>query len=235
MNFEERLGNTLRFDALDSAEKLTGKYYQTDEKTANIGLFLHILKNEDLRKRLIQNCDTYFGQSLKDYIQTIKTLNFVQIYEEEFLCESTEKTENHYCFINWDLGVLLNFESYKKNVVNGGDYYYNWQPNDFKNYPHECISSGSFCKSTDKYINVGYRDCREGVKYYLTLMMNYGQFVKPWVETPFYWITNRQDFKNQDKQDKQDIRFSHLKTVTEKRLNQFPERFLKEIMIERYK
>lgn len=60
------IGEILRYDALDTAERLTGKSYKEDEDTMGLGFLMHISHGERKAAALKATDDTHWGISFDD-------------------------------------------------------------------------------------------------------------------------------------------------------------------------
>lgn len=89
--------------------------------------------------------DTRLHNELNRYIDIIEIMNFKQVLCIPF--ESEGKKENLFVYYHYENGILLVFDTYGENSVNGGHLYYNWMSSsrDFYRY----TSSGS-CVSHSK-------------------------------------------------------------------------------------
>ena len=215
MDFNKQLEDALHFDALDFAEKITGKDYHDDKATGAIGLVAQY-KNERVKKQLLtQNNDVFFNMPLESYIKCFMDIGFGEIYHETFISPSSNKEEDLYCFWEKTRSILLVFDTYTmlKKGLNGGQFFYNWKPNNPNSYIYG--RSGHFTKD---FVWVGYYDCREGVRYIIGEMDRLGKFISPWVERPFIWISSHKDHKKEGS-----YPFYHLDKITEERLKKFPE------------
>jgi len=138
----EDIKKMLMVDPLSLAEEITGKSYKEDKDTSNLGLWLHIKHNEKKNRVLNAIGDTTFSMKLSDYFRVIKGFGFEDIYVEDF-SDKDGKDNKLYVLYHYDLGILLSFDTYFGNSVNGGKFYYNWSPNiGFET--GNCTSSGGF-------------------------------------------------------------------------------------------
>jgi hypothetical protein len=218
MPLHEYIRQAMEFNPLDAAEKITDKDYHDDKDTAMLGMIIHMDHSHIKKQLLIQNNDTYFGMSLEFYITTFKEIGFQEIYHEVFKCSSTNTDEDLYCFWEPKRGILLKFDTYTSSTkgLNGGHVYFNWKSAD----PHYHLYGCSQHWLDDDTI-VGDFDCREGVRFRLEDMDSKGQFISPWKERPFNWISTHEDH-NRPEIRSGNYNFHHLYKVTEERLIKFP-------------
>lgn len=196
----------LSFDPVAEAEKHGAGLNKYD--FGLLVLSLQIQKSEAIKMALAANLDTSYGSTLKEYIAVAESLGFKKIYEKEFTREylSGEKgdkqTDFRFIFYQEEDGIVLIFDSWQKKSVNGGYFYYNWQPNNRKQNNFSVTSSGSYyLHNLDRYspnfdkefnekppIWLGHHDCRQGLRYHIQQLKNKGTFLKKWVEWDMCWF-----------------------------------------------
>ena len=133
------------FDPLSEAEKLTKKSYKEDKTTESLGFLLHLDKANQMNDLMESTDDTKFSESTEEYIRKITEFGFEKVYEESFNSkhEHTKyKTEMFYIYWHPTYSILLCFDTFWGNR-NGGNFYYNWIPNDLCSR-HHYTSSGRF-------------------------------------------------------------------------------------------
>lgn len=197
----EQLRTALKFDAIDTAERLTGQSSHSDEATVGLGLALHV-RASARRQRLLENTgDTTFSNTVDRYVRVIKSLGFEQVLDFPFVGRSwgdeSPPSEHLYVFFDRKRGILLKFDTHGSERVNGGKFYYNWRPRN--GTTSGVISSGHFSHE-DNAVWVGDHDCREGVKFHIQELERHGDFVTPWVDGSWLsWLSiytdERDDFK----------------------------------------
>lgn len=171
--------NVLGFDPLNEAERITGEDYHKSKETSALGYFLLQAHSEDKRNRLRESCDTYYGQGVNEYLDVVKNLGFLPGVEENFTHES--KSERYFIFWHPRDGILLSFDTWNGDHVNGGSFYYNWKP--LKDF-HPWISSGTADEVDGASIWYGNHDCREALRYHIVGLREHGSFVSPWKFRP---------------------------------------------------
>jgi hypothetical protein len=168
----------LKFDALSEAEKLTGKSYKEDQETAALGMLLMMENNKAKEQNLRAERDTYFNQSLATYLDIMREIGFNIGVADPF--QGNSKQETYYILWRPD-GILLTFDTYGGDHLNGGSFYYNWVP--YGEY-YPWISSGSGHDIDGLNVWEGYHDCREAVRHKLRGLQEHGKFLAPWKVGP---------------------------------------------------
>jgi hypothetical protein len=200
----------LDYDALANAEKQTGKSIHDDPLTQTIG-FSDFIEHNKMKDSVLSSMDdTVFNDSLEGYLRKIKEEGFVEILAEPF---QGHYSEIFYVFYHIQDGILLKFDTYGGNRVNGGNFCYNWIPQLGENgIPTEeafrCTSSGGY---NSDWLWAGDHDCREALRYHIASLRKHGRFVTPWVREPFLWLLHYMDVKEEN--------YDH-KEITQRRLDQ---------------
>jgi hypothetical protein len=93
--------------------------------------------------------DTNYGSKLTKYQAVIEKLGFRKVLELPFTGHKygSEEApqETFFVYFRDNGGVLLCFDTYNTDSVNGGHFYYNWKPNDIKDkYAYHVTSSGGW-------------------------------------------------------------------------------------------
>ena len=127
---------------------------------------------------------------------------FKCIYEEEFIDDLWDgKSKRERFAIYWhDDGMLLKFDSYSEQKdLNSGKLYYCWRPliPDVAHRLHLYSSGGYHNYDTDP-VWVGDHDIREAMRFNINNFRTYGNFVVPWVKTPFLWLLNYMETQDKD-------------------------------------
>lgn len=223
MSTEEskNLGEILKKDPLHIAEQITGKSYKEDKDTSVLGMGLHIAHTANKKQMLKNDKDSYMGMSYKLYIDLLEELGFKQILMVQFESQWNDRDK---FFVFWrDDGILLKFDTFSGETVNGGSFFYNWKPNDIKEMGG-ATSSGGFddCGHEDdhsKWVWYGNHDCREAIRFHIKQLEEFGSFVTPWEKIPFLWLCHHGD---KDKNGKQD----NYKEIGLERSQKLPKRVL---------
>lgn len=175
---DREISDVMRSSGLEDAENITGKSYKHDKETESLGIMLHI-RNSDAKKTVMKATnDASFSESLDSYLEIIKDIGFVLDYEEPFHSESSDKDESLSVYWQDEFGLLLHFDTYGGNQVNGGKFHYCWRMND------DCDdwsvrSSSSPCGDG---VILGDHDCREAIRFNIRRLSECGLFIKPWAK-----------------------------------------------------
>ena len=132
-------------DTLLIAKQLTGKSYKEDYNTNLLGLALQMEKSKILNTLMDKSDDTKFSETTEEYLRKVTDFGFEIVYSEDFQAEGWNSeiiTEKLYILFHKDYSLLLVFDTFRGNR-NGGNFYYNWSPNDMYNRM-DCTSSGGF-------------------------------------------------------------------------------------------
>lgn len=137
--------------------------------------------------------DTQLNNTLKSYLDAVKRLEFEEVLAIKFRHREAEDT--FFIFARRD-GVLLGFDTYNGNAINGGKIYYNWEPRG--QFDWSVTSSGRMHTRTDREIWIGDHDCRQMLAGKIAKLTSNGSFVSPWIERPFLWLLHHGDPKDAD-------------------------------------
>lgn len=132
-------------DPLVIAEQLTGKSYKEDDNTGLLGLAIQMEKNKILNQLMDKSDDTKFSEITEEYLRKVTDFGFEIVYSEDFQSEGWNSeviTEKLYILFHKEHSILLVFDTFRGNI-NGGNFYYNWSPNDIYNRMN-CTSSGGY-------------------------------------------------------------------------------------------
>lgn len=209
---ENELKSRLAMDALQVAEDLTGTSYKEDESTVWLGMALAQENGKRKAELLTAQLDSTFSSTLDYYEKVLAAEGFSKVFEMEIPNDPADENEYHdRYFIYWHPdGLLLSFDSYFGNSVNGGHIYFNFRPTDVKEFRNLQlpVSGGcpaGLCESID---------CREAIRYYLGKMRENGSFLHVWEKRPFLWLLHYMDTKTEG---------YDYKAITESRIAQLPE------------
>jgi hypothetical protein len=118
---------------------------------------------------------------------------------QPFVGSGYGETRNETLQVWWyaEKGILLCFDTYGGDSVNGGKFYYNIKLPESPRVPWSVTSSGGSREDpVGGYIWVGDHDCREGVRFHIDQLAEHGKFVTPWIEQPFLWLLHYMDTKD---------------------------------------
>ncbi|MFA7287256.1 MAG: hypothetical protein WC055_00090 [Melioribacteraceae bacterium] len=204
----------LSFDPLSEAEKITGKSYKKDSFTSDLGFILHLDHNQNKRKVLSENKDTYCGQSLMEFLGVIENMGFIMLS-----CVDIQGTEDKYR-IFWRDGILIFCDSYHDDTsINGGTAYFNYKGP--RSAMDRC-SSGFAEEINGIEVYEGSRDIREGFRLCINEMEANGEFLSKWVKSPFLWLLNYMDSK---------VKGYDYKEINSERIKCLPEYVQEAIML----
>lgn len=216
MENEEILQKSLNFDALDVAEKITGKSYKDDKLTSYLGFNL-MLENSKLRGKLLENKnDVYFGCGLEYYLEVLKLNSFKEVLNIKFKRDDDSEEENFYIFWHED-GLLLKMDTYGGTSVNSCTCYYNWESFHEK-YNYDILSSCSpypHPESDKKHAIAGSHDGREGLITNMNLLRGEGSFLPKWKKQPFIWLLHYMD-------EKRSSEHGYYKQINKERIEMLP-------------
>lgn len=190
----------LSFDALSTAEKLTGKSYKEDEATMRMGFAMHLLNGECKRNELALRDDTVHSNPWSHTLKVYADLGFETVYAKAFRGRyGTEEFE-----VLWRSdGLLAKVESFTlagRVSTNHSDLYYNWRPNPEVDRWEYTSSGHCHTPSYDQgdHVWIGHHDVREAMRHKIAQLEAHGEFLTPWVERPFLWLLTYMDTKDPD-------------------------------------
>lgn len=195
---EKKLEKLLKYDGLAEAEKDTGSSYKESPFTREMGLqnhLEHVVKKEEA---LLAADDTILNNDLGRYLEIAEDIGFRPVLEVPFVGHpvGSEKTYKERLFVLWRDGILLVFDTYLEERVNGGNFYYNWAPKDIKEAFHY-TSTGGY-DQRDPWIWSGHHDCREALRFHIRRLEENGQILPVWEKQPFMWLLHYMDRKTKD-------------------------------------
>lgn len=187
-----RIDDLLRFDALDTAERVTGKSYKEDASTMGLGVMLQMSNEKEKRILLEGNDDTTFTNTVENYIRILRDIGFEEVKQYHF--EGRDGYQE-ILYIFWDAkrGILLRFDTYKEDQVNSAKMYYNWLPHDETNAPWHIRGGGHYVND----VWIGDKDAREALRHVIHKHEEYGSFVLPWVAGPRFYLVGYNEFVNE--------------------------------------
>jgi hypothetical protein len=212
---DETLKEILDFDPLAAAEKLTGKSYKTSEPTMALGFLAHLSHGERKKAALAEQDDTQFSNTVENYTRIIREEGFEKVLDIPFAGRFVEwrdpPQESYQIWFHPD-GLLLAFDTYRTDHINGAKFYFNVRFDDPNlRWSLRCSSS---CAKSDISVLVGDFDAREAVRFHIRQLRTAGQLLNPWAEQPFLWLLHHMDTedKNYD-----------YKTINAERIAMLPE------------
>lgn len=183
----DRIDELLRTDSLQQAEDITGESYKNDDATSALGMLIQMSKGRELDALLREAGDTTFSNELDRYQSIIEGVGFEQALAVPFVSQ-WNRAENLFVYARRD-GLLLVFDTFATDRVNGGHLYYQWRPaiDDF----WSVTSSGGMRGD----VWCGYHDCREALLRKIKGLTDNGAFVAPWEHEEFLWLLHHGDTK----------------------------------------
>jgi len=184
------ISDVLKFDPLDVAERITGtSTHDANSPAMALGFLLAMKHGARKEEMLAEIGDTRFSNTLSDYVAIVEKAGFEQVLALPF-AGNEDVQETMFVFARHD-GLLLRFDTYQSDRVNGGAVYYNWRPDSIKTM-HRYTSSGGMVSDT---VWAGDHDCREAIVHKMKQLQENGACVSPWVKRPFLWLLHYMDAK----------------------------------------
>ena len=187
MDKQKLIKEALATDPLQLAEEMTGKSYKVSKETESLGFALHVINDQVKQQLLREDDDTYFGQPLLDYMGIVESLGFKQVYAKTI----PDTKDVNYIYWHPD-GLLLKFDSYCGNQINGGKFYFNLKIRSYKEF-YEASLPMSHEAIGEELVVAGDMDCREGLKHYILELRKVGEFLNPWVKDVWMWLLSYAD------------------------------------------
>jgi hypothetical protein len=224
-DFDDEIKRILERDPVDEAEKglhvgpdpdldppaPEGTIDDRDQFETSGGIqetLQHAFKVNALKKAaMLVTGDTTFSNSLDRYLAIANEIGFKVVLELPFSVKQCfdELHRNERLFVLWHTdGILLVFDTYEGNRVNGGHFYYNWLANERGDRQGVTSSGGYVLPSGKRWQDVegenlvwaGDHDCREGLKFHIRQLRKYGKFLPKWEQRPFLWFLHHGDTAN---------------------------------------
>lgn len=144
---------------------------------------------------LTERGDTKFSNTLEDYMRIVTSYGFEVALELPFTSRRSGQDETYFILVQPELGLVLCFDTYGGDKVNGGKVYYNWKPADMDNY-WDCTSSGGFHNYDEDPVWAGDHDCREALIFNMERLRKRGTLLPKWEANPFLWFLHYDDTFN---------------------------------------
>jgi hypothetical protein len=192
------ISEILAVDALDLAEKITGKSCKDDKDTVALGFLMHVSATRHKQELLKEADDTCLSNETVNYLRIVQEEGFIRVLHENFMGNETMET----FFVYWHPeGILLCFDTYGGVNINGGNFYYNWLPSGkIEDVPWRITSSGGYTEfdiNGKCWVWIGHHDCREALRFHIRQLRQHGTFLNPWVKQPFLWLLSYGDTKQE--------------------------------------
>ena len=212
----DELDRLLKFDPLDTAERMLGR---DNPNSLNLGLALHINHTQRKREALEALGDTTFSNKVDRYQEILALMGFELALELPFVAKGygngdPDREERYFIYAHRD-GLLLCFDTYCGNMVNGATVYYNWIPHSTTNR-WGYTSSGRFEGYVDREnpgVWCGDHDAREALRHKIQGLRSAGSLLPKWRNRPWLWLLHYQDTKEPG--------YDH-KAITESRIRMCP-------------
>lgn len=195
----DRTKQLLDYDPLQAAENITGESYR-NEDTGMLGLLLAMDHSARKEAHLIELGDSTLCNKLERYRAIIEDIGFELVLDIPFMGRGwgEQPVEEHFfVFVHRELGILLDFDTFGGDGVNGGKFYYCIKLNE--NACGRVTSSGTFrdYDSPNRYW-AGDHDCREAIRYHIDQLKANGTFLKNWPKDNdlFLWMLHYMDTKD---------------------------------------
>lgn len=218
---EKEIQNLLDFDSIDTFEKITKEAVNQDNFVIPLSM-MHLNKNK-LKYYMKETKDNAWGCSMAEFLEVVEDLGFRQIFKLNF--KDTDNTDEiEYVYYHND-GILLHCETYNGIKLNNSKIYFNWKPKgsildksayqEMHHYALSHVSGGWHGEEGDEanWTFSGDYDCREALRHKITMMKKYGDFLNPWKESPWLWLLNYMDTKDEH---------YDYKAINEAKIAQFP-------------
>ena len=231
-------------DPLLEAEKVTGRSYKDDKTTEALGVLMFLQHNKDKDALLELSGDTTFRNKATRYLEIAKSLGFEIIHQIPFVGRAfdfivgSEPTQEMQYFL-YKRGCILEFDTLfcsidNATMVNSSNLYYCWKPKlgqdeYYKRCEEEQVhptESGCWHKVGDDMIWAGDHDGREGLKFHVQQLEDFGDFVYPWPVRPFFNFCTWQDWRDTEHIQKEkgfDARYNVTDKITADKLAQLPQ------------
>lgn len=221
---DDEIEKLLCFDALAAAEQKTGESYKSDETTMALGLLAHVENTKTKEAVLRAAGDTTLSNHIGDYEEVLRDEGFTEVLALPF---NGHDGMSEHLKVWWHEteGLLLRFDTYCIDHVNGASVYYNWIP-DAKPY-HEYTSSGGMTNVNGELIWNGDHDAREALRFKLRRLRENGRFVSPWKAAPYIWLLHYKDTKGGFDSEK-------YSRINEERYNMLPQRVRDSLGVTRF-
>ena len=213
----DELDRLLKFDPLDTAERMLGR---NNPDSVNLGMALHVSHNQRKQRALEELGDTTFSNRLVRYQEIITLMGFELALELPFVARGYDSTdpdreERYFIYAHRD-GLLLCFDTFCGDHVNGAKVYYNWIPHSGTDR-WRYTSSGHFEGYVDQEnpgVWCGDHDAREALRHKIQGLQSAGDLLPKWRHRPWLWLLHYQDTK--------DTNYDHA-AITQSRIKMCPE------------
>jgi hypothetical protein len=123
--------------------------------------------------------DTW-GKPIEKVLQHFEQYGFEKVLELPFIGDE-DRNEMFYVYFHKKYGILLTFDTFSGDHINGGHYYYQWKPA-LGLTSYTSLHSGGWKQINDEWIWEGYGDCREYMVADIHVLSGQGEFITPWIK-----------------------------------------------------
>lgn len=190
--YDQLISNALRTDPIAEAEVLVGSEDKNDPVVNAVGFTLMRTNMADRDRLMKLTDDTTHSMELGEYLRVVSLEGFEPVLTIPFVGREQISEEFRVLFSPADC-ILLSFDTYGGDHVNGGNFYYNWKPTSAQTSFGPHLSSGSWTQVDSEWIWAGYHDCREALRFHLRQLRTLGSFVNPWLVDERPWMCHYMD------------------------------------------
>lgn len=228
----------LEFDPLYEAERVVGESYKNNEAVAGLGMLFTVTAARQKEALLKAAGDTTFQNKLDRYISIVKGAGFEQVLalpfqssREPYFGEEVNPPETLFVFAHRE-GMLLVFDTYRTDSVNGSELYFEITVNEPGKWPSMTNASGEFTdydrnnpENACSRFN-GSFDAREGLLFHIREVRNAGTLHNPWEnKNSWLWLNHYADSHTAEKIREREgyaAESAFWKNNTKKRLEMLP-------------
>jgi hypothetical protein len=223
---QEELDKLLKYDALHDAEKMTGGDSADPKSIAHHLGIQNFFENKEKKKEALHALDdTTYHEPLSRYLRIAREIGFEVALEVPF--KGSMGLETFY--VLWRRGVLLYFDTYdRRTQLNGGSFWYNWEPAQGLQEAWRYTSSGGYARHGESRVWVGHHDCREALRHHISQLEVHGKFLENWEEQGYLQLLHHGD-ENDLEQAGRPYDLDRTDRITKSRIALLPEHVRKAI------
>jgi hypothetical protein len=125
-----------------------------------------------------------WGKLVNEFVQHVESIGFEKVLQIPFIGHD-KHDENFFVYFHRKYGIVLAFDTFSGDHVNGGYYYYQWKSFvgfDDEKFTNDGLSSGGWREINGEWIWEGHGGCRENMDEDITMLLQHGTFITPWVK-----------------------------------------------------
>lgn len=189
---DDEIRKVLQYDGIADAEEMIGASYKESVFTESMGV-LNVMENNAKKNSMLRALgDTVYGDDVERYLSIAHAIGFEDVLQVPFVGHGRfDQPVAETLYVLWRGGILLKFDTSQGSRVNGGNFYYNWEPKNTDEF-HQFISSGTFV-GRDRKVWAGDHDCREALAFHVRELEEHGRILPVWVKRPFLWLLHHAD------------------------------------------